>query len=155
MLRRSEQGRAGMLRPLPGTLITTHLSRLETSSHRLYRSPEHLGPRIRQRRSQRNMDPVHLDLNHRKVRGPHRAQVSVRGRPGHSWGRAGEEGEANYATELCQIRSVRHSDGYCMLWLSGDPGFQGKLCIQRTICWLVDELPEEGFTPQVHWLLLD
>ena len=107
------------------------LGLLQAVSHKLCRSPVH---------------PGSSGVNLRRVDGSHRAQASHSGRPGALPRGAqyfGQLGYAMVAQESLRVAVV------CENYPESQISKENFTDIQRAIGWLVDELPEEGFTPRL------
>ena len=114
--------------------MVANLGLLQAVSHKICRNPIHQG-------SSR--------VNLRRVEGSHRAQASDRSRPG-----ALPSGEAKRPKQVGQLSYARVTrEGLqvavvCENYLESQISKENFTDFQRAIGRLVNELPEEGFTPQ-------
>ena len=116
--------------------MVANLGLLQAVSHKLCRSPVHLGS---------------SGANLRTVESSHRAQASDSGQPGAT----PESGQAKRPKEVGQFSYARVAQEglwvavVCENYPESQISKEKFTDIQRAISWFVDELPEEGFTPRL------
>jgi hypothetical protein len=130
-------------RLLLGTLAAVHLGLQQAINHRMYRSLAHLG-------LSKDMDLLRQHRNPRRAGGICRAPVSGNGLPEAlpRMGRLrGPNSLGNLATSVAweELRVGSICEDYPKTQVSRE----NFVDIQRVIGQLVDELPEEGFTPRL------
>jgi len=147
VLLRSERGRPGLLRPLPGTRTASDLRPLEATNHRFCRSPNIWDPEEDKRGIDKNGPRTagpESSESKAPSQGPRKHQRPSRGTPeGGQAKRLKQAGQPSYARDPREgIRMAIVCDGYPEILISRE----NFVNIQRAIGGLVDELPEEEFT---------